>query len=381
MRKNLDDRCQLPPPSFEQARSTRQKVRSAGLDPNYWYAVEYDEAVAKKQVKEVVFWNLSIAVFRGEDGVLAAVQNRCPHRHLKLHHGAVEKCQLRCAYHGWSFDREGWLTDYSHDSFGKSLIKNQLRTFPIAVRYGLIWIFPGDADKAKEVPIPEIPELMQENPWAGFTVDFTWKCHHSMVIDNICDFAHAFLHRKYQPFVDAKLTHHEADSERVYLTYDTYMAEGKFSRYFVDRKRVNTRSIEIGYDYPYQWSNTGDSIKHYCFLLPVDERTTRVFFVFYFDSVKVPLMPFSIPKWLTQTVLNASVPLLFRPLLEEDGVALEAEQVGYDEHWDAPPIELNPVVPMLQKLTVQKWQGYVDRIAPRTEPKTATPPASIPETA
>lgn len=60
-------------------------------------------------------------------------------------------------------------------------------------------------------------------------------------------------------------------------------------------------------------------------------------------------------------VLNASVPLLFKPLLAEDGVALEAEQIGYESHWNAPPIELNPIVPLLQKLTVQKWQDYVDR--------------------
>jgi hypothetical protein len=48
-------------------------------------------------------------------------------------------------------------------------------------------------------------------------------------------------------------------------------------------------------------------------------------------------------------------------LLAEDGVALEAEHIGYESHWNAPPIELNPIVPLLQKLTVQKWQGYVDR--------------------
>lgn len=353
-----------PPPRFAEARNTRQKARASGMDPDRWYAVEYDKAIKNGEVREITFWNQSIAVFRGEDGILGAVQNRCPHRHLKLSHGAVEKCQLRCAYHGWSFNRDGWLTDYSHDSFGKSLIKHQLRTYPIQVLYGLIWVFPGDAELADSTQPPQIPELLRDDPWAGFTVDYTWKTHHSMVIDNICDFAHAFLHRKYQPFVDAKLTHYEADDSRVYLTYDTYMAEGKISRYFVNRKRVNTRSIEICYEYPYQWSNTGDSIKHYCFLLPIDERTTRVFFVFYFDSVKIPLIAMNAPKWLTQLILDAAVPLLFKPLLAEDGVALEAEQIGYETHWDAPPIELNPVVPMLQKLTVQKWQEYLEREMP-----------------
>lgn len=373
MRDSLDD-CELtPPPSFREARSTRQRARASGLDPDRWYAVEYDKMVGAGEVKEVQFWGLSIALFRGDDGVLAAVQNRCPHRHLKLSHGVVEGCRLRCAYHGWAFNREGRLEEYSHDSFGKPLIKAQLKRYPLEVRYGLIWVFPGNPELAQVRRIPEIPELMADNPWAGFTVDYTWKTHHSMVIDNICDFAHAFLHRKYQPFVDAKLTHYESDDEKVYMTYDTYMAEGKFSKYFVNRKRVNTRSIEICYEYPYQWSNTGNSIKHWCFLLPVDEKTTRVFFIFYFDSVKIPLVPLNAPKWLTQWVLNASVPLLFKPLLAEDGVALEAEQQGYESHWNAPPIELNPIVPLLQKLTVQKWQDYLDQAqAPSGEAEAAS---------
>jgi phenylpropionate dioxygenase-like ring-hydroxylating dioxygenase large terminal subunit len=75
--------------------------------------VEYDGAVKKGQVKEVIFWNTSIALYRGEDGELAAMQNRCAHRQLKLSKGAVDKCSLRCAYHGWAYNREGWLEDYS----------------------------------------------------------------------------------------------------------------------------------------------------------------------------------------------------------------------------------------------------------------------------
>ena len=354
------------PPSFEEAKNNRQKSRSAGLDPDRWYAVEYDKAIKKGDVKEVVFWNTSMALFRGEDGQLAAVQNRCPHRQLKLSHGAVDKCQLRCAYHGWAFDREGWLTDYSHDSFDKALLKKQIRTYPVKVRYGLIWVFPGDAAKAEQVAMPAIPELDGEDKWASVTADFTWKSHHSMVIDNICDFAHAFLHRKYQPFIDAKLKHYESDDNRVFLSYDTFVGGGKISGMFVDRNRINTRSIDLCYEYPYQWSDTGGKIKHWCFVLPIDERKTRAFFVFYFDAFKIPLTSRATPKWLTQTILWIAAPLLLKPILAEDGLALEAEQEGYDQYWDEPPIELNPVVPLFQQLTARKWEGYLQSL---TQPK------------
>lgn len=333
------------------------------MDPDCWYAVEYDNAVKKGQIKEVIFWNTPIALYRAEDGRLAATQNRCPHRQLKLTHGVVEGCKLRCVYHGWTFDREGKLIDYSHDSFGRQLIRTQLRTYPVKVKYGLIWLFPGDPALAEKRRIPSIPELDAADPWANFLTDFTWRTHHSMVIDNICDFSHAYLHRKYQPFIDAKLTHHEADEDRVYLTYDTFIAGGRISGMFVDRNRVNTRSIELCYQYPYQWTNTGDSIKNWSFLLPIDERTTRVFFLFYFDALQIPLISLKTPKWLTQTVLNLAKPLVFKPILEEDGVALEAEQRGYEQHWDAPPIELNPVVPLFQQLTARKWEDYLARTA------------------
>lgn len=350
-----------PPPAFAEAKNSRQKARAAGLDPDRWYVVEYDQHIKRGEVKEVVFWKTPIALYRGEDGVLSAVQNRCPHRHLKLSHGVVDKCQLRCVYHGWAFDRDGKLTDYSHDSFGKPLIGARVKTYPVRVRYGLIWLFPGDPALAEERQIPAIPELTGADPWANFIADFTWKTHHSMVIDNICDFAHAFLHRKYRPFIDAKLTHHEADDDRVYLTYDAYMAGGRISGIFVDRKRVDTKSIELCYQYPYQWTNTGDSIKNWSFLLPIDERTTRVFFLFYFDALTIPGLSVKTPKWLTQLIMNIAKPLVFKPILLEDALALEAEQLGYETHWDAPPIELNPVVPLFQKLTAQKWEEYLAR--------------------
>jgi hypothetical protein len=60
-------------------------------------------------------------------------------------------------------------------------------------------------------------------------------------------------------------------------------------------------------------------------------------------------------------VLNIAKPLVFKPILEEDGIALEAELLGYETYWDAPPIELNPVVPMFQRLSARKWEEYLAR--------------------
>ncbi|MGF1468551.1 MAG: Rieske 2Fe-2S domain-containing protein [Sandaracinaceae bacterium] len=348
------------PPSFEDATNRRAKARAAGLDPNYWYAVEHDEAIRQGQVVEVKFWGESVAVYRDMDGRLHALENRCAHRHLPLTVGVVEGRNLVCQYHGWQYNGAGELAKVPHEMFGKNKPRCELRTYPLRVRYGLVWIFFGDAERADEVPMPEIPELEGDDPWACVPVDFTWTAHHSMIIDNVSDFTHAFLHRKHRPFTDATLTHLETRDDKVFLSYNTKVGRGKISGLFVDRKAIDTDAMDLCYDYPYQWSNTDDKIKHWCFVLPIDERTTRTFFLFYFDHFKVPFTPLRIPKDVMRPFLRISNELLIKPLLSEDGVAVEAEQVGWERHWNQPLVEMNPAVNAFQALTVKKWEEYLD---------------------
>jgi hypothetical protein len=329
------------------------------MHPDYWYAVEYDRAVKRGQVVEVRFWGQSIALYRGEDGALRALENRCAHRQLKLSLGEVTGCTLACAYHGWSYGEGGRLVGIPHDLFGRAMPSIRIRAYPVKVRYGLIWIFPGNAERAAQRAIPDIPELEGPDRWGCEPIDFTWRAHHSMIIDNICNFTHAWLHRKYRPFVDARLTQLEAHDDRVSLSYHTDVGMGRISGLFVDRKRVDTTGMDLCYEYPYQWSNTGGKIKHWCFILPIDERTTRAFFLFYFESLRVPFTRLRIPRPLMTLVLRIANRLAVKPLLRQDGFAVEAEQRGYEAHFGQPVPDLNPAVGLFQQLTIRKWKEHL----------------------
>jgi phenylpropionate dioxygenase-like ring-hydroxylating dioxygenase large terminal subunit len=346
------------PPAFNDARNARQKARAAGLHPDYWYAVEYDRAVKPGSVTEVKFWNRSIALYRGHDGKLRALENRCAHRQLKLSVGEVNDCNLVCAYHGWVYNEEGRVVQIPHELFGRPMPSFKVPSYPVEVRYGLIWIFPGNSALASERRIPDIPELKGNNRWACVPIDFTWRAHHSMIIDNVSDFTHAHLHGNYRPFADAKMVQCEMRGDQVFVSYSTKIGGGRLGR-FVDRDRVNTGFIELCHDYPYQRSNTGGKIKTWCFVLPIDERTSRVFFLFYFDALKIPFTRWRIPRWLMKPVLKIANAVSIRPLLRQDGFALEAEQQGYEAHFDAPLAELNPAVTLFQQLTIRKWQEHL----------------------
>jgi phenylpropionate dioxygenase-like ring-hydroxylating dioxygenase large terminal subunit len=354
-------------PTFAEAQNRRQKARSAGLDPNYWYAVEHDSALARGKVQEVKFWGESVALYRDQNGRLHAVEDRCAHRQLPLSLGIVVGDRLVCRYHGWEYNGCGELVEVGHTLFGKSMPKCKVRHYPVKVRYGLIWIFFGDAERAAQTKMPEIPELEGDNRWECVPVDFTWGAHHSMIIDNVSDFTHAYLHRKYKPFTDAVLTKLETVGDVVELAYDTKVGGGNISGRFVDRANVDTNAMELAFDYPYQRSSTDGKIKHWCFILPIDEQTTRAFFLFYFDCFIVPFTKVKIPRRVMKPFLKISNELLIKPLLREDGVVVEAEQAGYEKHWDAPVFDLNPAVLAFQQVIVRKWEAHLASQAAKKE--------------
>ena len=350
-------------PSFHEAKNRRQKVRAAGMNPNYWYPVAQEKHLTPGKMIEATFWGRSFAVFCSSNNQMHAIENRCAHRQLKLTGGEVRGCHVVCPYHGWAFDGEGKLVDIPHELFGKEMPAIQLPHYKVRKRYGLIWLFPGDPERAETVAMPEIPELEGANRWACVPLEVTMNAHHSMILDNVSDFTHAYLHRRFQPFKDPRLTGIEAEDDRVFVDYDTQVGQGKIYGLFVDRQSANTNHMRLCYEYPHQWSNTDDWIKHWCFVLPIDERTTKTFFLFYYKALKFPFTRMHIPQKVMIPFLHIANELVMKPLLNEDKVAVEAEQLGYERHFSAPIAELNPAVKEFQALTIRKWEEYLNEQA------------------
>jgi hypothetical protein len=350
------------PPSFEAARTRRQKVRAAGMDPNYWYAVEQSSRLRKGKVLETQFWGRSIAVFRGQDGRVRAVENRCAHRNLKLSKGQVVDCRLVCPYHGWSYDGDG-KANIPHDLFGHKEPDIRITTVPVRERYGLVFIFPGDPELSRVRDIPSIPELEGAKPWPHCIVQFDCPGHHSMLLDNVSDFTHGFLHRKYEPFSGTDLLRIETIGDRVELEYNSKIGAGRLQNMFIDRKHANCDHMLACYDYPYHWSDTEGRIKHFLFTLPVSRTKNRHIFIFYLrpDVVKLPLLNTRLPHWVADKMMKAARVMTLQPLLGQDVWVIEHEQDGWERHWDKPTPELSPVVKAFQDLTIRKWQEFLDQ--------------------
>ena len=152
-------------------------------------------------------------------------------------------------------------------------------------------------------------------------MSFTWLAHHSMIINNVSDFTHAYLHRRYRPFWDAKPPGTSCGTTRCRSATAPSSAAGGSPACWWTASGA-TPSIDLKFQYPYQCSDTGGIIKHWCFTLPVDAATNRVFFVFYFTR-SGPLLNVRMPRPMMKAAMRLGAALSVGHCCARTGWAVE----------------------------------------------------------
>ena len=160
-------------------------------------------------------------------------------------------------------------------------------------KYGLIWLFPGDPALADAVPLPSFPVLDQPRPWPFVPIDMTIRAHFSMVVENVCDFNHAYLHRRYKPFRNPRARQVWREDDTIYVDYDTNLGQGQAARVASEEQGDGLNFIRVWYQYPYQGSDLQGKYFHWLYMLPIDAQTTRCFFYFVFGPMEIPICRWS----------------------------------------------------------------------------------------
>ncbi|MDT8844012.1 MULTISPECIES: aromatic ring-hydroxylating dioxygenase subunit alpha [Burkholderiaceae] len=160
---------------------------------NAWYVAAWDKEVMQSLLP-VTILDEPIVLYRKADGTPVALEDACPHRKLPLSMGRLIGDDLECGYHGLTFDCSGACVKAP----GSPRIPAgaQVRSYPLAERYGLVWIWMGDAQAADPDAIVQIEEW--GNPaWGVNRGDaMTVDCHYLYVTDNLLDPSHvAWVHR------------------------------------------------------------------------------------------------------------------------------------------------------------------------------------------
>ena len=156
----------------------RTQLTPGGDDPSKfdpiesWYPVYYVEDLDKTQPTPftlldrdlVIWWDMQAQEWRAFD-------DKCPHRLARLSEGRIaEDGLLECPYHGWAFTGAGncdRIPQQLPEAKAETSRRACVTSLPVTVQQGLLFIYPGTAEKAANTAVPLMPVPME----AGKPID------------------------------------------------------------------------------------------------------------------------------------------------------------------------------------------------------------------
>lgn len=161
-----------------------------GTLKNHWYVAAKSGQVQRKASWPSVILETRLVLFRQQDGQVAALRDRCSHRHMPLSFGKVEGDAVRCMYHGWSYDRTGECVNVpSEGPCGKAFAGRAVESFPVIEAQGLIWVWMGGPANPPDKQPFEMPS-MDNDGWRGFYMENMFEANVTNCVENFIDVPH-----------------------------------------------------------------------------------------------------------------------------------------------------------------------------------------------
>jgi phenylpropionate dioxygenase-like ring-hydroxylating dioxygenase large terminal subunit len=161
---------------------------------NQWYVAGFSSELQDKPVARTLL-NHAVVLFRNDQGVVAALEDRCCHRQVPLSHGSLEGEGIRCGYHGLLYAPSGKCIEIPGQD--KIPAKACVKAYTVAERNQIIWIWMGiDADTAPDCAPPEY--FVHDSPKYKYKHGmFHYDAPYQLIHDNLLDLSHlGYVHLK-----------------------------------------------------------------------------------------------------------------------------------------------------------------------------------------
>ena len=331
-------------------------IRLLGINLDRWYTVARSTEV-QTQPLAVTIWHRAIVLFRDSAGKINALEDRCPHRQVKLSHGQIKGDLIECAYHGWRFNPRGECAEVDYLADNQKLPNCKIRSFPVKEKDGFIWLFPGEETKAEQIDLLGLPEWEHLNYIASVaTIDC--QAHHSFLIENLMDMYHGHLHEDLQAWANPVLDTIEENEHQVTARYQAqsyYKIDKIWSisqLFFKSLRKLHPEPLKVSYVYPHWVSTLGKDFKIYCLVCPVSETETRAYLI-HFTSLNAFWRLHKLPIWFRKFVKDScfgAAQKLLEGLVRQDVLMIEEEQQAFLQNSERKSYELNRALASVQRL-------------------------------
>ncbi len=223
-----------------------------------------------------------------------------------------------------------------------------MRGYPVREAYGLVFVFPGDPEKAAVTALPDLPAFGSAR-YKTMTFSRTVRCHYSFMHENLLDMNHQFLHRGVVGRLHPELLEHRTGPRSVEARYLFTHTGGKRNRgasLLAAEGIAGSDSADvmtIRTDYPYQTLDlVPENAERPAFRLwtayvpeDAEQRTCHAYGLLMIEKPRIP------------GALHLAWPLIRRfteRVFAEDRMAVEAEQRAWEEQGEDRNHEVFPLI-------------------------------------
>ena len=160
---------------------------------NCWYVACMSGELADGPLGRTLL-DEKLVIFRGEDGAAGVLQDRCPHRFVRLSSGKVAGNAIECPYHGLRFDAAGQCVHQPFEQ-GDPAPHNRVRSWSVVEKGGFVWLWAGEADLADPALIPASMAILDDPELKTVYGYLRIAGNYQLVTDNLLDLSHVdFIH-------------------------------------------------------------------------------------------------------------------------------------------------------------------------------------------
>ncbi len=163
---------------------------------NSWYPIAHvSELTTETQPLRKVVLGQHLALFLSSEGNYVALNDVCPHMGAALSLGCVKDGSLVCRYHQCAFGPGGKCTTMPAILAPKSVPSLlMVDSYPVVLKYDLLWVFLGDLAENERPPLVTIPEF-DDPAFHKSYYHLKWTGSVRAMLENLLDFTHfSYLH-------------------------------------------------------------------------------------------------------------------------------------------------------------------------------------------
>ena len=320
---------------------------------NLWYPVAPSWQVRNAPVG-ITRLGEQIVLWRGADGQVHALEDRCPHRGARLSLGWNLGDRIACWYHGIETDGTGTVKNVPASANCPLEGKQCVKSYAVQEQAGAVFLWFGLDAKTPPAAL-QLPEELTSDEYSHFLCMSNWKTNYRYAIDNVMDPMHgAYLHANSHSMAEG-----DKRSEMKVRKTPTGLVFEK-----VGQRGVNFDWVELGdtgclwlrLTIPYQKKyGPGRSFGIVGFATPVDGKHCQVYF---WRTRKAQGWQRNVWRFLYRNRLEA----LHWAVLEQDQLVLEslADDARTKEFLYEHDVGLARVRRMLEKRAAEQAQSLVN---------------------